>query len=455
MFKTLQDKIQKAINVLKGNHQITEINLASSIKEVGRALIDADVNYKIVKKFIKKIKEKSIGKKVLTSLNPRQLIIKIVYDELVTLMGGKNVELNIYKTPFIILICGLQGSGKTSFSSKLSFFLKKKGYSPLLVAADIHRPAAVDQLNFLAKKICVPVFSLEKINSYDHDHIANIVEKSIDYAFDMKKDVVIIDTAGRLAIDEIMMKEIKIIKKHSNPNEILFVIDSMTGQDAINTAKSFYESLNFDGIVMTKLDGDSKGGAAITISSIINKPIKFISNGEKIEDIEIFHPDRIANRIIGMGDIISLVEKVQEQFNEKNTKEIYHKMSKNRFDFNDFLEQIKQIKKIGNIKNIISMIPGVDKYLPQKNREIDNKSFKKMESIIFSMTPYERKNPKILSDISRKKRISKGSGISLDEINFFLKQFKDINKIMKKIKTNSGKDLIKNFISEIFDKRKM
>ncbi|WP_185862290.1 signal recognition particle protein [Blattabacterium cuenoti] len=445
MFEHLQNKFYKALHILKGHNKITEINIASSLKEISRALIDADVNYKIARKFIHRVKEKSIGKKVLSSLNPKQLIIKIVYDELVTLMGKKNIEINISKNPSIILIFGLQGSGKTSFSSKLAFFLKKKNKDPLLVAADIHRPAAIDQLKFIAEKVNIPVFYLK-----ESKNIIEILDKSILYANKKNKNVIIVDTAGRLAIDEMMMEEIKKIYTHIHPDETLFVVDAMTGQDAINTAKSFSKILNFDGIVMTKLDGDSRGGAAITISSVVEKPIKFISNGEKIEDMEVFHPDRIANRILGMGDIVSLVEKIQEKFDEKKTKKIYHKISKNRFNFNDFLEQIKQIQKIGNIKNIISMIPGIKESFYSVNQK---DSLKKMESIIHSMTPEERNNPKILSDIKRKKRISKGSGITLNHIDIFLKQFDDINKIMKKMNaTHSGKKIIKDFISKMMNK---
>ncbi|WP_185858680.1 signal recognition particle protein [Blattabacterium cuenoti] len=449
MFEYLRNKLDKALHLLKEQNRITEINIVSSLKEIGRALIDADVNYKIAKNFIRKIKDKSIGKKVLTSLNPKQLIIKIVYDELVLLMGGKNpnIEINFSKNPknpSIILICGLQGSGKTTFASKLAFFLKKKNKTPLLVAADIHRPAAIDQLKRIADKVDIPVFYLK-----ENKNVLSILDKSILYSYKENRNVIIIDTAGRLAIDQFMMDEIIKINQHVHPHETLFVVDAMTGQDAINTAQSFSKILNFDGIVMTKLDGDSKGGAAITISSVVKKPIKFISNGEKIEDMEIFYPDRFANRILGMGDIVSLVEKIQEQFDEKKTKKIYHKISKNRFNFNDLLGQIQHIKKIGNIKNIISMIPGVEKYF----FPVDQKhSFKKMEAIIHSMTYEERENPKILSDIKRKKRISKGSGITLSHIDLFLKQFDDINKIMKKINTNSGKNIVKDFIYKMMNK---
>ncbi|WP_185868639.1 signal recognition particle protein [Blattabacterium cuenoti] len=450
MFESLQEKINKAIHVLKGHSKITEINLASSIKEIGQALIDADVNYQIVKDFIKKIKKKSLGKKVLTSLNPEQIIIKIVYDELVTLMGGKSkVGIHISSNPFIILICGLQGSGKTSFSSKLSFFFKKRGHHPMVVAADIYRPAAIDQLNLLLKKVNIPVFS------YESKNVLDIIDRSMNYALEKKRNIIIIDTAGRLGIDEKMMKEIKLIKQHANPNEILFVVDAMTGQDAINSAQSFYKILKYNGIVMTKLDGDTRGGAAITISSVIRKPIKFISNGEKIEDIEIFYPNRIANRILGRGDIVSLVEKVQEQFDEKKAKKIYHKISKNRFNFNDLLNQIKKLKKMGNIKNIISMIPGIQNsnFFQKNNHIFDHHSFKKIESMIYSMTPYERRHPKIVSNIDRKKRIAMGSGVSLFDVNLCLKQFNNISQIMKKIHENSGKEMVKQFFYDMMNKK--
>ncbi|WP_185873996.1 signal recognition particle protein [Blattabacterium cuenoti] len=444
MFKYLQKKMDKALHILKGNNKITEINVTATLKEIRRTLIDADVNYKIAKTFIQKIKEKSIGKKVLTSLNPKQLIIKIIYDELVLLMGGKNKEINISKNPSIILICGLQGSGKTSFSSKLAFFLKKKNKKPLLVAADIHRPAAIDQLKIIADKVDIPVFFLK-----ENKNIIEIIKKSFLYANEKKCNVIIIDTAGRLAIDKIMMNEIETIYRYSKPDETLFVVDAMTGQDAINTVQIFSKVLNFDGIVMTKLDGDSRGGAAITMSSVVGKPIKFISNGEKIENIEIFYPERIANRILGMGDIVTLVEKVQEQFNEEKTKKIYRKISKNRFNFEDLFEQIKKIKKIGSIKNIMSMIPGMENFLDKKKEKKD--SFKEIESIILSMTPYERHHPTLFSNSNRKNRISKGSGIPLKEINLFLKQFDKINKIMKTMNHNSGSEIIKNFLSKMIN----
>ncbi|WP_185856319.1 signal recognition particle protein [Blattabacterium cuenoti] len=448
MFDQLQKKLDKALHILKGNNRITEINISETLKEIRRALIDSDVNYKIARTFIQKVKEKSIGKKVITSLKPKELIIKIVYDELVTLMGEKNTEINISRrNPSVILICGLQGSGKTSFSSKLAFFFQKKNKSPLLVAADIYRPAAIDQLRILAEKVKIPVFFLK-----GSKNVIEIVQKSICYAKKENHDIIIIDTAGRLSINKTMMDEIQKIDKSCQPDEILFVVDGMTGQDAINTVQIFSKFLNFDGIVMTKLDGDSRGGAAITISSIVGKPIKFISNGEKIEDIEIFHPDRIANRILGMGDIVSFVERVQEQFDEERTQKIYNKISKNRFNFEDLLEQIQQIKKIGDLKNIISMIPGslgIERFFDKKATNKKKDSLKRIESIIHSMTPYERKNPKKLFSESRKKRISKGSGIPLKEIDLFLNQFHSISKMMKTINVNSGQQIIKNFLSSI------
>ncbi|WP_185877510.1 signal recognition particle protein [Blattabacterium cuenoti] len=446
MFKTLQKKIGNAFRVLKGNNKITEINVSIVLKEIGKALIDADVNHKVVSEFIKKVKNKYIGKNVLDDLNPKQLIIKLVHDELVSIMGGKKVDINISKNPSIILLFGLQGSGKTSFSSKLSLFLKKKGKNPLLVAADIYRPAAIDQLNALANKINVPVFSLK-----ENKNVIDIIKKSIPHAYKNKNNIIIIDTAGRLAVDDFMMKEIQQINNNFDLNEKLFVVDSMTGQDAINTAKNFSNLLNFDGIVITKLDGDSKGGVAITISSVTKKPIKFISIGEKMDDIEIFYPDRMANRILGMGDVVSFVEKVQEQFDEKKTNRIYNKISKNKFNFYDLLDQVNRIKKMGSIKNIISMIPGMEKFFLFDKKE---NSFKRIETIILSMTPDERKNPKLFDDINRRIRLSKGSGYPLKDIDMFFKQFYNMNKVLKKINTSgySGKQIIKDFLSKMINK---
>lgn len=450
MFKFLQEKIKKAFQILKEEKKITEINVSIVLKEIGKALIDSDVNHKIVSNFIQKVKNKSVGRKVLHSLNPEQVITKIVYDELVKIMGVKNSEINISKTPSIILICGLQGSGKTSFSSKLSFFLKKKRKkNPLLVAADIYRPAAKEQLITIAKKIDIPVFHLENKN------VIEIIEQSISFSIKNNRDVIIIDTAGRSSIDNIMMNEIKKITDKFHPDETLFVIDSMTGQDAINSAKNFLKAVKFNGVVITKLDGDSKGGVALTISSAIKKPIKFICNGEKVEDMEIFYPDRIANRILGKGDIVSFVEKIQEQFDEKRAKKIYKKITKNCFNFYDLLDQIKRIKKMGNLKNIISMIPGINNnsFFVDENKK--ENTFKKIETIIFSMTPYERKNPKIIINcFSRKKRVSNGSGYSLEDVNSFLKQFHNMSKIMKKINASSGKQIAKDFLSKIINQKK-
>ncbi|WP_185851138.1 signal recognition particle protein [Blattabacterium cuenoti] len=451
MFENLRKKFSKAFHILKGDGEITDVNIAETMKEIRRSLIEADVNYKIAKNFVQNVRRKSIGKKVPTSLNPKNLIVKLVYDELVDIMGGENIEkIKISSDRLsVILVCGLQGSGKTTFSSKLAFFLRKKeNKNPLLVAADVYRPAAIDQLNILSSKVNLPVFFLK-----ENKNVIEIIEKSILYAEKNKHNVIIIDTAGRLSIDQMMMNEIQKIYHFSKPDETLFIVDSMTGQDAINTAKNFLKFIEFDGIVMTKLDGDSRGGAAITMSSVIGKPIKFISNGEKIENIEIFYPERIANRILGMGDIVSLVEKVQEQFDEERTKKIYKKISKNRFNFEDLLEQIKRIKKIGSIKNIFSMIPGMENFLDFHNEKKD--SFKNVESIIFSMTPYERNNPKSLNNIKRRKRISKGSGVSLREIDLFLKQFDKISKVMKSLNDKSGSRLIKDFLSKMITKQSL
>ncbi len=444
MFKTLKENIKKAFFLFKSKN-VTEIDTSIVLKEIGKALIDSDVNHNIVFNLIKNVKKKSIGKKILDPLNAKQVIIKLVHDELVKLMGGKKTDINMSGNPTIILICGLQGSGKTTFSSKLAFFMKKKGKSPLLVAADIYRPAAIKQLNDISKKVNIPIFYLE--NNKD---VIDIIDKSIIFSSKKKFDPIIIDTAGRLSIDKIMMMELNKISINFNPHETLLVADSMTGQDAINTAKLFSKTLKFDGIVMTKLDGDSKAGSSITISSIINKPIKFISYGEKIQDIEIFYPDRIANRILGMGDVVTFVEKIQEQFNESRAKKIYKKISKNQFNFYDLLDQIKRVEKIGNIKHIISMIPGMDKLsFIDKNKN----SFKKIESIIYSMTPYERYNPKILQNENRKKRISNGSGNSLNDINLFIKHFNQMRKIMKHINNNLGRNTIKDLLLEMINKK--
>lgn len=440
MFDSLHNRLNKAFHILKGHGKISEINIAETLKEVRRALIHADVNFKVANNFINVVKEKSLGKNVIHSINPNQLIIKIIHDELVNLMGRYSFDIDLNKKTNIILIIGLQGSGKTTFAAKIaSFIRKKKEKESLLVAADIYRPAAIDQLILLGNKINIPVFNIKNSNNS-----IDISKKSLEYAKIENKNVIIIDTAGRLSIDKIMMNEIQNIYSEINPTETLFVVDSMTGQDAINTAKDFYNIIQYDGIVLTKMDGDTKGGVALTISSIIPKPIKFISFGEKIDSIEIFHPERMAKRILGMGDVVSLVERAQEQFDEKELKNIYKKISKNQFGYDDLLKQIHQIKKMGNIKDLVAMIPGmynISKNISDQNNDI----FNKIESIIHSMTPYERKNPKILSN-SRKLRISKGSGISIEEINKNIKQFSKIRDMMKLFQNSEGKNFLKNFI---------
>lgn len=440
MFDNLQNKLNKAFHILKGHGKISEINIAESLKEVRRVLINADVNFKVANNFINIVKEKSLGKNVITSINPSQLIIKIIHDELVNLMGKYSFDINLNEKINIILIIGLQGSGKTTFSAKLaSFIKKKKEKKPLLVAADIYRPAAIDQLKLLGNQIDIPVFSCT-----NSKNLVNISQKAIEQAKIENKNVIIIDTAGRLSIDKIMMNEIKNIYTAINPTETLFVVDSMTGQDGINTAKNFFDIIKYDGIILTKLDGDTKGGIALTISSIISKPIKFISFGEKIDSIEIFHPERMAKRILGMGDVISLVERAQEQFDEKQLKNIYKKISKNQFGYDDLITQINKIKKMGNIRDLISMIPGMNNFSKNINDQ-NNDIFKNIESIIYSMTPHERKNPKILSN-SRKLRIAKGSGISIEEINKNIKQFSQIRDLMKLIQKSEGNNFFKNFL---------
>lgn len=442
MFDNLQDRLNKAFHILKGHGKISEINVAETLKEVRRALINADVSFKIANNFINIVKEKSLGMNVISSINPSQLIIKVIHDELIKLMGNYSFDIDLSKKNNIILIIGLQGSGKTTFSAKIASFIKNKyKKEPLLVAADIYRPAAIDQLELLGNKINVPVFSIK--NTKDSVYIA---EKSIEKATIENKNVIIIDTAGRLSIDKIMMNEISNIYNRINPTETLFVVDSMTGQDAINTAKNFYDIIKYDGIVLTKLDGDTKGGVALTISSIIPKPIKFVSFGEKIDSIEIFHPERMVKRILGMGDVVSLVERAQEQFDEKQLKNIYNKISKNKFGYDDLLKQISQIKKMGNIKELVAMIPGmynISKNINDQNDDV----FKNIESIIHSMTPYERKNPKILSN-SRKLRIAKGSGISVEEINKNIKQFSKIRDMMKLFQNSEEKNIFKNFFKK-------
>ena len=424
MFENLSEKLERSFKILKGQGKITELNVAETLKEVRRSLLDADVNYKIAKDFTNRLKDKALGMNVLTAVKPGQLMVKIVHDELAELMGGKNVDIDVKGNPAIILMSGLQGSGKTTFSGKLANMLKtKRGKKPLLVACDVYRPAAIEQLRVLGEQIGVPVYTDE--NSKDP---VGIAQAAIRQAKAEGKDVVIVDTAGRLAIDEQMMTEITAIKKAIEPNETLFVVDSMTGQDAVNTAKEFNERLDFDGVILTKLDGDTRGGAALSIRTVVNKPIKFVGTGEKMEAIDAFHPERMADRILGMGDIVSLVEKAQEQFDAEEAKKLQKKLSKNQFNFNDFLGQIQQIKKMGNIKDLASMIPGVGKAL--KNVDIDDDAFKSVEAIIHSMTPMEREMPDIING-SRRKRIALGSGTTVQDVNRLLKQFEESKKMMK------------------------
>jgi len=434
MFNTLTEKLNSAFHVLKGHGKITEINVAETLKEVRRALLDADVSFKIAKEFTQRVKEKSLGKNVLTDLRPGQLMVKIVKDELTELMGGEHEGVNLSDNPSIILLSGLQGSGKTTFGGKLANYLKKKkGKNPLLVACDVYRPAAIDQLKLLGEQIKVDVYSEE--GSKDP---VSISKNSLKYAKENKKNIVIIDTAGRLAIDDVLMNEIGNIKDATNPGEILFVVDSMTGQDAVNTAKAFNDVLNFDGVVLTKLDGDTRGGAALTIKSVVNKPIKFIGNGEKLDAIDIFYPERMADRILGMGDVVSLVERAQDVYDEKKARELSKKIAKNKFGFDDFLNQINQIKKMGNLKDTVSMIPGMSQ---MKDVDIDNDSFKHIEALIQSMTPKERSNPKII-DHNRKKRIAKGAGREIQEINALLKQFEQMSKMMKMVQSGGASKLM-------------
>jgi signal recognition particle subunit SRP54 len=423
MFENLQSKLDKAFKTLKGHGKISEINVAETVKEIRRALIDADVSYKIAKDFTAEVKDKALGQNVLTSISPGQLMTKIVHDELVHLFGSTTSELNLKGSPTIILIAGLQGSGKTTFSGKLAKYLLSKGRSPLLVAGDVYRPAAINQLQVLGEQIDIPVFA-----ELDNKSPVDIARKAVLFAKNTSRNVVIIDTAGRLSIDEAMMREIRQVKDAVNPHEILFVVDSMTGQDAVNTAKAFNDVLNFDGVVLTKLDGDTRGGAALSIKSVVDKPIKFVSNGERMDAISIFHPDRMANRILGMGDIVSLVEKAQENYNEAEAERLQRKINKNEFNFDDFLKQLQQIKKMGNLKDLMGMIPGVGKAV--KDIDISDDSFKTIEAIIQSMTPKEREKPELLNG-SRRKRIAIGSGTSVAEVNKLVKQFDDMRKMMK------------------------
>jgi signal recognition particle subunit SRP54 len=424
MFESLSDKFDRAFKILKGHGQITEINIAETLKEVRKALLDADVNFKIAKQFTETVKEKALGANVLTAVSPGQLMIKIVHDELAVLMGGSMQEINLKNNPSIILMSGLQGSGKTTFSGKLANYLKnKKGKKPLLVACDVYRPAAINQLQVLGEQLGIPVFAdIESKNPVD------IAVRAIKHAKENGNTVVIIDTAGRLAIDEVMMDEIAAVKNAINPDEILFVVDSMTGQDAVNTAKAFNDKLNFDGVILTKLDGDTRGGAALSIRYTVDKPIKFIGTGEKMEALDVFYPERMADRILGMGDVVSLVERAQEQFNVEEARKLQKKIAKNQFNFNDFLGQLHQIKKMGNLKDLVGMIPGVGKAL--KDVDINDDAFKGIEAIIYSMTPQERENPELLNG-SRRMRIAKGSGTNIQEVNKLIKQFDDTRKMMK------------------------
>ena len=426
MFENLSERIERSLKILKGEGRITEVNVAETLKDVRKALLDADVNYKVAKTFTDTVKNKAIGQNVLTSVHPSQLMVKIVHDELTALMGGETAEISYEGHPAVILMSGLQGSGKTTFSSKLANYLKKKkNRNPLLVACDVYRPAAIDQLKVLGESIEVPVYS--EPESKDPVQIAL---NAIREAKAKNYNLVIIDTAGRLAIDEAMMKEIAAIKEAVNPTETLFVVDSMTGQDAVNTAKEFNDRLDFTGVILTKLDGDTRGGAALSIRTVVNKPIKFIGTGEKMEAIDQFHPSRMADRILGMGDVVSLVERAQEQLDEEQAKKLQRKLARNQFDFNDFLAQIEQIKKMGNIKDLLGMIPGVGKAV--KDMDIDDNAFKSVEAIIRSMTPKERANPDIINN-SRKERIARGSGTTLQEVNRLMKQFEQIRKTMKSV----------------------
>ena len=432
MFDSLNERLESAFKNLKGEGKLTELNVATSIKEIRRALVGADVNYKIAKEFTDKVKDKALGtENVLQAVKPGELMVKIVMDELVELMGGQSVGINITGNPGIVLIAGLQGSGKTTFSGKLANFLKqKRKKSPLLVAGDVYRPAAINQLSVIGEQIGVPVYKdLESKDPVD------IAQRAIEFAKANKHDVVIVDTAGRIAIDEAMMDEIRRIKAAIQPTETLFVVDSMTGQDAVNSAAAFNEVIDYDGVVLTKLDGDTRGGAALSIKYTVGKPIKFVSMGEKMETLDVFYPERMAQRILGMGDIVSFVEKAQEQFDEKEAKRLEAKIRKNKFDFNDFLGQIKKIKKMGDIKSLMNMIPGMSKMT--KNLEIDDKAFAKVEAIIFSMTPEERNKPELLN-MSRKRRIAKGCGHNIHEINLFIKQFDQMRKMMHQLSKGKG-----------------
>ena len=437
MFENLSDRLERSFKILKGEGKITEINVAETLKDVRRALLDADVNYKVAKTFTDTVKKKTLGQNVLTAVKPGQMMVKIVHDELASLMGGEAAELHLEQKPAIILMSGLQGSGKTTFSGKLANMLKTKQHrNPLLVACDVYRPAAIDQLKVVGSQIDVPVYT-----EPENKNVNEIALHAIQEAKAKGYDTVIIDTAGRLAVDEQMMDEIASLKETVKPDETLFVVDSMTGQDAVNTAKEFNDRLDFDGVVLTKLDGDTRGGAALSIRTVVTKPIKFIGTGEKMEAIDVFHPDRMADRILGMGDVVSLVERAQEQFDEEEARKLQKKIQKNKFDFNDFLNQIEQIKKMGNLKELASMIPGVGKAI--KDIDIDDNAFNGIEAIIRSMTPQERTHPEVLN-VSRRQRIAKGSGTSIQEVNRLIKQFDQTRKMMKMVTGNQMKSMMAN-----------
>lgn len=436
MFENLSDRLERAFKIIKGQGRITEINVAETMKEVRKALLDADVSYKIAKDFTDEVKKKALGMNVLNAVSPSQLMVKITYDELINLMGREAIDINIKSNPSIILMAGLQGSGKTTHSAKLANLLKtKRGKKPLLVAGDVYRPAAIDQLKVLGEQIGVTVYTEDGCKEP-----VKIAKNGVQYAKDYGYDVVLIDTAGRLAVDEEMMTEIGNIKDAVHPHEILFVVDAMTGQDAVNTAKAFNDKLNFDGVILTKMDGDTRGGAALTIKAVVDKPIKFIGTGEKMEALSVFHPDRLAERILGMGDIRSFVEKAQDQFDQEEAAKLQKKLAKNQFDFNDFLAQIQQIKKMGNVKDLMSMIPGMGKVI--KDMDIDDNAFKGIEVIIQSMTPQERANPDIING-SRRKRIAMGSGSDIQDVNHLLKQFEETRKMMKMVNSGKAKNLMR------------
>ncbi|MDA3906875.1 MAG: signal recognition particle protein [Bacteroidales bacterium] len=445
MFEGLSERLERSFKVLKGQGRISEINVAETVKEIRKALLEADVSYKIAKDFTNTVREKALGQNVLTSVSPNQLMVKIVHDELAALMGGEATEINTKSNPTIILMSGLQGSGKTTFAAKLANYLKnKKGKTPLLVACDVYRPAAIEQLKVLGTEIGVDVYAEEGVQDP-----VKIAKTAVKIAHEKSYNVVIVDTAGRLAIDEQMMTEIANIKSAIKPHETLFVVDSMTGQDAVNTAKSFNDRLNFDGVILTKLDGDTRGGAALTIRTVVEKPIKFVGIGEKMDALDVFHPERMADRILGMGDIVSLVERAQEQFDDEDAKILQKKIAKDQFNFNDFLGQIKQIKKMGNVKDLMGMIPGMGKAM--KNVDIDDDAFKNIESIIFSMTILERENPSVLNG-SRRKRLAAGSGTNIQEVNQLIKQFDETRKMMKMMTKGGGKTMA-NMMSKMGGRR--